>query len=121
MPDVASEGAPATGRGHRNRTGRTRKQRAITAADSDWALIQERAKAAGCTVSEYVIQRLTAPPPDPAIDVADLNRRVRRVERLVQALYEIEAHRLRQHADEEVLARLLRRADATVDREQALG
>ncbi len=121
MSSVHSEDLPATGDGNKGSTGRTRKQRTVTATDSDWALIQERATAAGCNVSEYVTRHLTAPPPDPAIHIADLDRRIRRVERLVQALYEIEAHRLRQHGDEEVLPRLLRRADATVDREQELG
>ena len=111
----------ATGASKKTPTGRPRKQRAVMATDSDWALIQERATAAGCNVSEYVIGRSTAPPADPAIDMEDLNRKVQRVERLAQALYEIEAHRLRQHGDEEVLARLLRGADATVDREQELG
>ena len=121
MPSVDSERLPATGDGKKRSTGRTRKQRAVMATDSDWALIQERAAAAGCNVSEYVAGRLTASPPDPAIHIADLDRRIQRVERLVQVLYEIEAHRLRQHGDDEVLPRLLRRADATVDREQELG
>lgn len=91
------------------------------ATDSDWALIQERAKASGRNVSEYVIECLTASSPEPAIDTADLRRRVQRMERQVQVLYEIEAHRLRQHGDEETLEDLLRRADAAVDREQELG
>ena len=112
---------PATVAGRKGRAGRLRKPRAVTATDSDWALIQERAAAAGCSVSEYVIGRLTAVPPAPATDNTELNRRLRRVEVLVQALYEIEAHRLRQHGDEEVLDDLLRRADATVVREDELG
>ena len=91
------------------------------ATDSDWALIQERAATAGCSVSEYVIGRLTAPPPAPATDNTELDRRLRRVESLVQAMYEIEAHRLRQHGDEEVLDDLLRRANATIVREEELG
>ena len=121
VSSVNSEGAQAAGDGPPPPAGRTRKQRAVMATDSDWALIQERAARAGCNVSEYVTGRLTAPPPDPGVDLADLGRSLQRVERLVRVLYEIEAHRLRQHDDAEVLDRLLQRADAAVDRERALG
>ena len=117
----ASEPATPTADGAQGPTGRPRKQRTVMATDSDWALIKERAAAAGRSVSEYVIGRLTAVPPAPATDNTELDRRLRRVEVLVQTLYEIEAHRLRQHGDKEVLDDLLRRADATVGREETLG
>ncbi len=112
---------PASRRGRQTAGRRTRKQRAVMATDSDWARVRERAEAAERTVSDYVIESLTAPPPESAMDIAGLVRRVQRVERLVQVLYEIEVQRLRQHGDELLLGTLERRADAAVERDQELG
>ena len=112
---------PATRRGRQGTGRRTRRQRAVMASDSDWARVRERAGAAERTVSDYVIESLTAPPSEPAMDIADLIRRVQRVERLVQMLYEVEVQRLGQHGDDAVFETLKRRADAAVEREQDLG
>ncbi len=112
---------PERRRGTQTAGRRTRKQRAVMATDSDWARVRERAEVAERTVSDYVIESLTAPPPEPAMDIADLVRRVQRVERLVQVLYEVEVQRLGQHGDDTVFETLKRRADAAVEREQDLG
>ena len=82
---------------------RTRRQRAVTATDEEWDLIEKGAEAAGMPTSVYVVDRLTAPEPEPETDLGKFDRRLDRVERRLQALYEIEAHRLRQHGDDEVL------------------
>ena len=98
---------------------RVRKPRTITVTDSEWALLEERAAAAGESVSSYIATRLTGP--QSTIPVDSIAGAVERVERAVRVLYEVEAERLRQHSDEGALEAIERRANLFVDTERKLG
>ena len=99
--------------------GRTGKPRTVAFTKDDWTVIGNHAEACGMGPSEFVVHRSTAP--EPAIGLERFDRRLERVERRLQVMYGIEAHRLRQHGDSEVLEHLEREADRIVDREHQLG
>ena len=63
-------------------TGGRKRQRAVMATDSEWALVRERAAAAGMDVSRFVVERATSPAggaADGAAPERDLAGAVRRV------------------------------------------
>ena len=66
-----------------------RRQRAVMATDSEWAMVRERAAASGMDVSRFIVERLTAPEPvhDPSGQLRDLASATGRIERAVQVLW----------------------------------
>ena len=100
-----------------------KRQRAVMATDSDWQALKERADAVGMDVSRFIMERLTAPVPVP--DDVDLRRdlagAVARIERMVRVLYEVEKERVEGSAGADTWQALVRRADARIDAEEALG
>ena len=100
-----------------------RRQRAVMATDSEWAMVRERAAAAGMDVSRFIVERLTAPVPahDPSDQLRDLVSATGRIERAVRVLYEVERQRVEDHAGPGTWEALVRGAEARVDLEEALG
>ena len=98
-----------------------RKPRSVTVTDADWDLIGELAKKCRMSRSEFIVRRSTATPREPAIDLGSIDRRLDRMERVLQQLYQFEAHRLRQHGDDAALERLKRLANEIVDQERGPG
>ena len=100
-----------------------KRQRAVMATDSDWQTVRERADAAGMDVSRFIVERLTAPVamPESGAATRELAGTVARIERAVRVLYEVEKQRVEDGAGAETWERLVRRAEARVDAEEALG
>ena len=100
-----------------------RRQRAVMATDSEWRLVRERAAAAGMDVSRFIVERLSAPVPEHDVD-AQLRALVSaagRIERSVGVLHEAERQRVEDHTEPGTWEALVRRAEARVALEEALG
>ena len=107
-------------------TGGRRRQRAVMATDSEWALVREHAAAAGMDVSRFVVERLTAPvggnaAEDASAAARDLAGAVARVERMVRVLHEVERQRMEDNGEAGAWEALVRRAEARVATEERLG
>ncbi len=89
-------------------TGR-RRQRAVKATDSEWDRVRERARAAGLSVSGYVVRQALAPDVSPGPSLATLAARLERIETAVLALCEVERIRLVNRGAEEDWSAVLRR------------
>ncbi len=100
-----------------------RRQRAVMATDSEWRLVRERAAAAGMDVSRFVVERLAAPAPerDPSVQLEALVSAAGRIERGVMVLHEAERQRVQDHTEPGTWEALVRRAEARVDLDEALG
>ena len=89
---------------------RRRRQRSVTATDSEWARISERAAAAGMSISAFICMRAggadrmpaTAPPPASTA-------RLERIETAVLTLAEVERQRLAERGEEDGWEAALRR------------
>ncbi len=108
-------------------TGGRRRQRAVMATDTEWALVRERAAAARMDVSRFVVERLTAPAggdgsaEDVSAAARDLAGAVARVERMVRVLHEVERQRMEDNGEAGAWEALVRRAEARVATEERLG
>ncbi len=78
-----------------------RYPRTVTATDTEWRRIKERAKAAGTPVSRFVCERAAGPdrqPPAGVSSVAVLSR-LERIETAVLVLAEVERQRLAERGE----------------------
>ena len=79
-----------------------RHPRTVMATDTEWQRIQERAEAAGTSMSRFICQRAAGPdrrPPD--VTPKAVLARLERIETAVLVLAEIERQRLAEHGEEE--------------------
>ena len=100
---------------------RKRRQRTITATDSEWDRIRTRAEACGMTISQYVVARLTVPEPDVALERVDPADVLQRIEWSTRFLFEVERARVLHEGSAETLEALVRRTEENVARERKLG
>ncbi len=102
-------------------TSRAKPKRTIAVAASDWERIRARARAAGTSVSQYIVDRVAAPDPAVATPPSDSGDMLARVEMMTRFLFEVERGRLLQDGDTEAFETLVRRAQEHVARERELG
>ena len=88
-----------------------RKQRAVKATDSEWDIVQARARAARMSASGYVVQRALAPEWPSGPSLATLSARLDRIETAVLTLCEVERIRLAELGEEDGWAAALRRVE----------
>ena len=80
-----------------------RHPRTVTATDTEWQRIQERAKAAGISMSRFICQRAAGPDrrPPAALAPEAVLARLERIETAVLVLAEVERQRLAERGEEE--------------------
>ena len=88
-----------------------RKQRAVKATDSEWDIVQARARAARMSASGYVVQRALAPERPSGPSLATLSARLDRIETAVMTLCEVERIRLAELGEEDGWTAALRRVE----------
>ena len=94
-----------------------RRQRTITATDTEWQQIGVRARKAGLPVSRFVVQRLT----EPVGEMAAGPGMSRQTMRDLRVLLKIEERRFREENSAEAWDELVADAEAEMDGEEALG
>ena len=79
-----------------------RYSRTVTATDTEWRRVKERAKAAGMPVSRYVCERAAGPDRQPPAGVSPeaLLASLERIETAVLVLAEVERQRLSEHGED---------------------
>ena len=94
-----------------NPSSHRRRQRAVMATDSEWARLKEQARAAGMDVSRFILERLTAPDPNPA-------GTLERVERAVAVLLEVEKARMAGNGEADAWDAFVRQAESRLEQER---
>lgn len=77
-----------------------RKQRAVKATESEWALVRARAAAAGMSASGYVVRRALASEAPEGPSLGTLAARLERIETAVLTLCEVERLRLAERGED---------------------
>ena len=99
-----------------------KRQRTLRATDSDWERVGALARAAGMTVSDFVLWRALEPPSATASAPGELPERLRdRIFKAVLVLWELERRRLADTGDAELWTAVNETVDEWFENERKVG
>ncbi len=97
-------------------SGEKRRQRGIMATDAEWATIRAQAKAAGLSVSDYIMRGLVGAAASPGLPSSVVDRLVR----AVLVLERLEAMRIEAQGGSDILRAVTAEVDAWLGAEAAI-